>query len=128
MQRAVDAQSLDAALGRCRDGGESDQTRRQKLHGQNTVGWESPLDLRHSVRGNADLWSDQLPFAHEEKGHCSQRFKRHGWLIRIVLDKLAEVVEPVRGLIESERSEDGNDLLVITRALDLGLPSGKHRQ
>ena len=128
MQCVVDAQSLDAALGRCRDGGEPDQTGGQELHGQNTVGWEPPLDLRQAVRGDADLWSSQLTFAHEEKGHCSQRFKRHGRLVRVVLDKLAKVVEPACDRIEPERSEDGNDLLVRTRALDLGLPSGKHRQ
>lgn len=128
MQRAVDAQSLDAALGWRRDSGESDQTGRQELHGQNAVGWEPPLDLRQSVRGDADLWSGQLSFAHEEKGHRSQRFKRHGRLVGVVLSKLAEVVEPVCDCIESERSENGNDFLVRTRALDLGLPSGKHRQ
>ena len=128
MQRAVDTQLLDAALGRCRDGGESDQTGGQELHGQNTIGWEPPLDLCPAARGDADLWSVQLSFAHEEKGHRSQRFNRYGRLVRLVLDKLAEVIEPVCDRIESERSEDGNDLLVRTRALDPGLPSGKHRQ
>lgn len=125
MQRAVDAQSLDAALGRCGDGGEPDQTGGQELHGQNTVIVEPPLDLRQSVRGDADLWSGQLSFAHEEKSHRSQRFKRHGWLVGVVLDKLSEVVEPVCDRIESERSEDGNDFFVRICALDLGLPSGK---
>ena len=43
----------------------------------------------------------------------------------VVRDKLSEVAEPVRGRIKSERSEDSNDRLVSTRALDLGLPSGK---
>ena len=128
MQCAIDAQSLDAALGRCRDGGEPDQTGGQKFHGQNTVGWELPLDLRQSARSDADLWSGQLSFAHEEKSHRSQRFKRHGRLVGVVLDKLSEVVESVRDCIESERFEDSNDLLVRTRALDLELPSGKHRQ
>lgn len=27
------------------------------VHGQNTVGWEPPLNSRQSVRGDADLWS-----------------------------------------------------------------------
>ena len=75
------------------------------------------LGNRHSICANPSgvtpiCGSGQLSFAHKKKGQRSQRFKHHGRLVRVVLDKLAEIVEPVRDCIESEQSEDSNDLLV----------------